>query len=55
MKEKGEKPFGSSPKPIISNLFREIVEINFTQGNVDRNDLRYYDKIFSSKLLSGVI
>lgn len=53
-KESGEKPFIGSSKPIISNLFKEIVEINFIQGNINRNDLKYYNKVFSSNIMSEV-
>ena len=34
LKERGGKPFGSSPKPIESKLFKEIIRINYFEGNI---------------------
>ena len=38
LKKQG-KPTGFSPKPIQSNLFKEIVKINYFQGNIGENEL----------------
>jgi Zn-dependent peptidase ImmA (M78 family) len=37
LKEQGKKPFGMSPKPIESKLFREIVRINYFEGNISES------------------
>jgi Zn-dependent peptidase ImmA (M78 family) len=49
LEEIGEKPFIPSPKPIDSNLFNEILKINYFQGNINENILRdYFKKIGKS-------
>lgn len=39
LKEKGEKPFASSPKPIESKLFKEILRINYFEGNISEGQV----------------
>ncbi len=45
LKKQGIKPKGGSQKPIQSNLFKEIVKINYFQGNIDENSLCDFLKI----------
>jgi len=39
LKEKGEKSFASSPKPIESKLFKEVLKINYFEGNISEGQL----------------
>lgn len=49
LEEIGERLFVPSPKPIDSNLFNEILKINYFQGNINENILRdYFKKIGKS-------
>ena len=49
LEEIGKKPFIPSPRPIDSNLFSEILKINYFQGNINENILRdYFKKIGKS-------
>ena len=52
-KEKGIDFF--PPKPIESNLFKEIVKINYFEGNINESRLRDYLHISDSKNINEVI
>ncbi|MFH0876453.1 MAG: ImmA/IrrE family metallo-endopeptidase [archaeon] len=39
LKEKDQKSFTSSPKPIESNLFKEILKINYFEGNISEGQV----------------
>jgi len=55
-KEAGKKPFASSPKPIESRLFKEIVRINYFEGNINEarvmETLRVKNKLFEEVIYS---
>lgn len=53
-KEKGKKTFAFQ-KPIESNLFKEIVRINYFEGNINENSLRDYLHISDNKSIDSVI
>lgn len=49
------KPFVAIQKPIQSNLFKEILTMNYFQGNVDESTLRKHLKISANKSIDEVI
>jgi len=54
-KELGKKFIMRGPKEIRSNLFEEIVKINYFEGNIKENKLREYLKIKPNKSIEEVI
>ena len=53
-KEQGKKVFAIK-KPIVSNLFKEIVKINYFEGNINESRLRDYLHISDKKSIDSVI
>ena len=53
-KEQGKKII-AFPRPIESNLFKEIVKINYFEGNINESRLRDYLHISDSKSIDKVI
>ena len=54
-KEQGETPFIRGPEEIKSNLFEEIIEINYFEGNITETELREHLKIKPNKCTGEVI
>ena len=54
-KEIGEKVFAQLPKPIESNLFKQIVLLNYFDRHINEIDLRNYLKIKPRQRLEEVI
>jgi len=55
LEEQGKEVIGFLPKPIESNLFKELVKINYFEGNINENRLREYLKIKPDKPLEEAI
>ena len=53
--KQGKKMFVSMPKEIKSNLFEEIVKINYFAGNITETELREHLKIKANKLTEEVV
>jgi Zn-dependent peptidase ImmA (M78 family) len=51
----GKEPIHPSFKPIESYLFKELVKINYFEGNINENSLREYLKIKPEKNIKDVI
>ncbi len=51
----GKEPLHPSFKPIESHLFKELVKINYFEGNINENRLREYLKIKPEKNIKEVI
>lgn len=54
-KEKGIIQRGFSPKPIESNLFKEIVKINYFEGNINEGKLREYLRVQPDKSIAEAV
>ena len=52
--EQGKKAYATPPKPIESNLFKEIVKINYFEGNISEGRVLESLKI-KNKSLEEVI
>ena len=52
--EAGKKPPGGPPRAIESNLFKDIVKINYFQGNISESEARKHLKISGKKNIEEV-
>jgi Zn-dependent peptidase ImmA (M78 family) len=55
LKEKGEKPFAMSPKPIESKLLKEIVKINYFEGKISEGRVLESLNVKNNKSFEEVI